>query len=91
MFGQKPKSFINSTILHVVVLAMTMLFDILSLSLHELTFTLFGSCNAVLIGLWLSVRHAVYKTDTAEDDKEKSDASLGGLTHHLDLASVQSS
>ena len=65
--------------------------NVVGLSLHELTFTLFGSCNAVLIGLWLSVRHAVYKTDTAEDDKEKSDASLGGLTHHLDLASVQSS
>ncbi len=27
------------------------------------------------------VRHAVYKTDTAEDDKKKSNASLGRFTH----------
>ena len=73
------------------MLAVPMLFDILGLFLHEITLSLLGSCKAVLVDLWLSVRHAVYKTDTAEDDKEKSDASLGGLTHHLDLASVQSS
>lgn len=77
----KPKSFINSTILHVVMLTMPMFCNILSSFLHKICFTFFGSCNAVLIGLWLSVRHAVYKTDTAEDDKKKSNASLGRFTH----------
>lgn len=77
----KPNSFINSTILHVVMLTMPMFCNILSSFLHKICFTFFGSCNAVLIGLWLSVRHAVYKTDTAEDDKKKSNASLGRFTH----------
>ena len=34
-----------------------------------------------LLGLWLSVRHAVQKADTAEDDKKKSYTSLSGFTH----------
>ena len=83
----KPNSFINSTILHVVMLTMPMFCNILSSFLHKICFTFFGSCNAVLIGLWLSVRHAVYKTDTAEDDKKKSNASLGRFTHLQALVS----
>ena len=77
----KKNSFINSTILHVVMLIVTIFLDVFSSFLHKICFTFFGSCNAVLIGLWLSVRHAVYKTDTAEDDKKKSNASLGRFTH----------
>jgi hypothetical protein len=73
-------SLINPTILHVVVLAMTMLFDILSLSLHEITLSLLCSCYAFLVGL-LSARHAVQKADTAEDDKKKSDAFFCILIH----------
>ena len=80
VFGQKPKSFINSTILHVVVLIMPMFFNVLGSFLHKIRFTLFGSYNAVLVGL-LSVRHAVQKADTAEDDKKKSYTSLSGFTH----------
>ena len=77
----KPNSFINSTILHVVMLTMPMFCNILSSFLHKICFTFFGSCNASLIGLWLSVRHAVQKADTAEDDKKKSYTSLSGFTH----------
>ena len=81
VFGQKPKSFINSTILHVVMLIVTIFLDVFSSFLHKIRFTFFGSCNASLIGLWLSVRHAVQKADTAEDDKKKSYTSLSGFTH----------
>ena len=31
--------------------------------------------------LWFFARHAIQKADTAEDDKKKSYASLGGFTH----------
>ena len=77
----KKNSFINSTILHVVMLIVTIFLDVFSSFLHKIRFTFFGSCNASLIGLWLSVRHAVQKADTAEDDKKKSYTSLSGFTH----------
>lgn len=41
VFGQKPKSFIDSTILHVVVLVVTIFLDVVSSFLHKITFTLF--------------------------------------------------
>ena len=41
VFGQKPKSFINSTILHVVVLVVTIFLDVFSSFLHKIRFTLF--------------------------------------------------
>lgn len=58
------------------MLAVPMFFNVLGSFLHKIRFTLFGSYNAVLVGLWWFFRLAVQKADTAEDDKEKSYAFL---------------